>query len=520
MQKVLTVLFSFTCAAVFSQGPAIEWQKNLGGSGFDDLSEIQPTPDGGYIMLAETSSYDFDVINDPILGWIADCWLVKLDHWGNIEWQKILGGSLNDYASDLLQTPDGGYIVLAGSQSSDGDLTSNQGSADFWVVKTNSSGEIEWQNSYGSLAWEAPVSIVPMDDGGYILGGQKDFNDGDITTNYGAYDCWVIKINATGNLEWQKTFGGTGEEGIGEIQKTTDGGCIIVGYTNSSDGDVTSVHGYNDAWVIKIDAAGNLQWQKTFGGTNDEIAYSVQQTTDGGYAICGTTNSADGDVTVAHGREDSWVFKLDATGNLEWQKTFGGTEDDATYRIKKTSDNGYIIGGITRSADGDITQSHGLTELWAVKLNVSGDMMWQEVLGGSGYERAYCVNQTNDGGYILGGGSTSIDGNLAGNYTNPNYNYGFNDIWIVKLAPDFLSVKYNESQSFKITPNPTNATINFELPELKTIDQMTITDFLGKKVAEQFSNTNKINVESLAAGTYIVTVFSGDERFQSKFIKL
>lgn len=183
------------------------------------------------------------------------------------------------------------------------------------------------------------------------------------------------------NIEWQKTFGGTGNEEAFEIKKTNDNGFIAVGTTTSNDGNVSGNHGMTDAWVTKFDNSGNLQWQKTLGGSNIDGMRSVQQTTDGGYIAAGYTNSADGDITANQGLNDLWVVKLDNSGNIQWQKTFGGTKDDTGNNIQQTNDGGYIVIGNAESTDGDITENQGQSDLWFIKLDATGNMQWQKTYG-------------------------------------------------------------------------------------------------------------------------------------------
>lgn len=179
----------------------------------------------------------------------------------------------------------------------------------------------------------------------------------------------MVKLNATGNVEWQKTLGGSDYFDLAHsIQQTSDGGYIVAGESSSNDGDVTGNHGLRDFWIIKLNTTGDIEWQKCFGGSNDDEARSIQQTTDGGYIVAGNSLSDDGDVTENHGGRDFWVVKLDSTGNIEWQKSYGGSNDDGAHFIRQTEDGGYIIAGNSESNDGDVTGNHGEGDFWIVKL--------------------------------------------------------------------------------------------------------------------------------------------------------
>ena len=227
-----------------------------------------------------------------------------------IEWQKCFGGTDDDEAKSIQQTSDGGYIVAGETWSNDGDVSGNHGNSDYWVVKLNSSGDIEWQKCLGGTDWDYAYSIQQTSDEGFIVAGQTTSNDGDVSGNHGVYDAWVVKLNSLGDIEWQKCLGGTDWDDVNPIQQTSDGGFIVAGFTESNDGDVSGNHGNDDAWVVKLNSLGDIEWQKCLGGTIDDRACSIQQTSDGGFIVTGFTYSNDGDVSGNHGYSDYWVVKL------------------------------------------------------------------------------------------------------------------------------------------------------------------------------------------------------------------
>ncbi len=406
---------------------AIEWQKSFGGSSEDAASSAKQTPDGGYIVIGSTYSNDGDVgLNHGIL----DIWIIKLNSERNIEWKKILGGSSYDDGTSIELTPDGGYIASCRTSSNDGDVTNSHGGEDYWIIKLNSSGIIQWQKILGGSGNDGAYSIKPTSDGGYIVTGISDSNDGDVSGNHGSWDYWVVKLNGTGVIQWQKSLGGSGSEYASySIQQTSDGGYIVSGYTDSNDGNVSGNHGDLDYWVVKLDSNGAIQWQKSLGGSNVDYATSIAQTSEGGYIVAGYSFSNDGDVSGNHGQSDYWVVKLNGSGNIEWQKSLGGSDYDYAYSIRQTHDGGYIIAGGTNSYDGDVSGNHGDDDAWIVKLNSSGDLQWQYCLGGSQYDGASSIDQTFDDGYIIAGFSNSSDGDVSNNH-------GDYDYWIVKLKPD------------------------------------------------------------------------------------
>jgi hypothetical protein len=236
-----------------------------------------------------------------------------------IAWQKCFGGSKDDEAKSIQQTSDGGFIVAGKTWSNDGDVTGNHGDgdvwevffqADFWVVKLSATGEIQWQKCLGGSDYDWVNSIQQTSDGGFIIAGETYSNDGDVTENHGYRDFWIVKLSATGEIQWQKSLGGSWEDEAKSIQQTSDGGFIVAGYTALNDGDVTGNHGGKDFWVVKLSAEGEIQWQKCLGGSKDDEAESIQQTNDGGFIVAGYTASKDGDITGNHGGKDFWVVKL------------------------------------------------------------------------------------------------------------------------------------------------------------------------------------------------------------------
>jgi hypothetical protein len=302
-------------------------------------------------------------------GYYVAC-VVKLNSSGDILWQKCLGGTYDDYARSIQQTSDTGFILAGYTFSNDGDVSGNHGFSDAWVVKLNSSGDIIWQKCFGGTNEDYAYSIQQTSDSGFIVAGYTFSNDGDVSGYHGYFDYWVVKLNSSGDIEWQKCLGGTYYDYAYSIQQTSNGGFIVAGSTNSNNGDVSGYHGYFDYWVVKLNSSGDIEWQKCLGGTNNDYANSIQQTSDGGFIVAGYTESNDGDVSGYHGGDyDAWVVKLNSSGDILWQKCLGGTIDDRAYSIQQTSDGGFIVAGFTVSNDGDVSGNHGASDAWVVKLN-------------------------------------------------------------------------------------------------------------------------------------------------------
>lgn len=338
------------------------------------------------------------------------CLLLLLVGWSNCKaqstWEKTFGGSHTDFAKSIIQTSDGGYAVAGRTDSK------VAGRKDAWVIKLDSDANVVWDKAFGSisfLAWKMMTkeekeklnynkacSIVETSDGGYAVAGY--------TRNKGAgtYDVLVIKLDGAGNKVWDKTFGGSNWDVAYNIEATSDGGYVVVGRTHSKGA------GDSDIWVLKLDGAGNKIWDKTFGGSGFDAAESIIQTSDGGYAMACLTKSK------GVGKEEVWVIKLDGTGNKIWDKTFGGSDMDIARSIVATSDGGYAITDFTSS------KGAGSYDAWVIKLDGTGNKVWEKTFGGGALDEARSIVAASDGGYAIAGFTSSKGA-------------GKEDAWVIKL---------------------------------------------------------------------------------------
>jgi hypothetical protein len=426
----------FSTHALRAQTPYLAWQKCFGGPYCDDGSSITPTSDGGYIMIGETYGPGGDVSGYHGNTEVGDYWVFKINSTGTIQWQACLGGTFFDGGAVVLQTSDGGYLVGGQSASlpGDGNVTStNHGGTDYWVIKLSSAGAIQWQNSYGGEANEYLYAMQPTPDGGYILAGNTPSVGGQVSGNHGGEDYWVVKINGSGTLQWQKCLGGSSDDFAYGVAVCPDGTIIVNGYTTSSDGNVTGYHGTDDMWVVKLDAGGNLLWQHCLGGSQPDIGWAVVATADGGCVAGGYTSSEDGDVVGNHGAADMWAVSLSSTGTIRWQGCYGGSSNELAYNMAATADGGYLLAGSTNSNDGEVTcynfESYQMG--WVIKINGSGILQWQQTLGGDYHDEEHSIQPTADGGAIVGGYTGSPD--------LPDYHADvaniIGDFYIAKLTP-------------------------------------------------------------------------------------
>ncbi len=365
--------------AIIQTPPKEEWNITFGGDAEDWAYSVQQTTDEGYIITGITWSFGAGVI---------DAWLIKTDANGVMQWNKTFGGGLIDKGISVQQTDDGGYIIGGETQSY------GAGQRDWWLIKTDSSGNEQWNKTFGGTGWEFCYSLQQTSDGGYILTGPT-----------GDDDVWLIKTDSSGNEQWDNSFGGANNDRSNSVQQTTDGGYIITGTTESYGA------GTRDVWLIKTDAAGWGQWYKTFGGILIDGAQTGRQTTEGGYIITGYTRS------YGAGDQDVWLIKTDDNGNEIWNKTFGGAAYDLGSSGHLTMDGGYIIAGGTES------YGAGDQDVWLIKTDGNGNEIWNKTFGGTGNDHGRWGKQTMDGGYIIAGGTES-------------YGAGDQDVWLIKVAPE------------------------------------------------------------------------------------
>ncbi len=477
-RKIYALFFLFTVGRIAAAQPIVQWQKSLGGSGNEAIYSVNLTSDGGFIIAGFSESNDYDVSGN---NGGRDCWIVKTDSAGIIQWQNSLGGTGIEAAFSIQQTTDSGYIFSGYTESNDSDVTGNHGLRDYWIVKLNSSGSILWQRALGGTGNERAYSISQTSDGGFIVGGYSDSMDGNVAFTHGAQDYWILKLDSAGLIQWQRSYGGTFTDEAYSIQQTTDGGYVAAGYANSTNGNVTGHYYLQDYWIVRMDTAGAKLWAKCFGGSGNDFANSIVQTTDGGFIVAGFSESNDSDVTVNRGGKDYWILKIDSLGIIQWEKSAGGSGQDVANAVLQTSDGGYIVAGYSNSIDGEVTGNHGDYDSWIIKLDSSGVLQWEKSLGGTGIETASSIKLTSTGELIVGCTTASNDGDVSGHYGT----IATSDYWLVKLIDLVNGIEVgNEAVNFQVGPNPFSfeTIFSFNLTSLKNIS-MEVRETKGQLVS-------------------------------------
>lgn len=492
--------------------PNLLWQNCYGGSNNDKGNAIKFTPDGGFIIVGSTLSSDSDVTSNA---GNYDMWVVKLNSLGVIQWQQTYGGSSSDIGNDVLLTPDGGYLIGGTSSSNDGPFTTNKGVTDIVLIKIDASGVIQWAGNYGGTDKDNLASLGLTSDNNYLLGATTFSNDVDVSFNNGSADYWILKVDTLGAIVWEKTFGGSNGDYCSGIQEIAGGLMFMAGSSSSIDGDVNNNHGKSDYWVAKLFSKDSIIWKNSFGGSEDEIAFAFQQNAALGYVVCGNSLSNDGDVSGhvgpfgANGTTDAWLMKLTDQGILDWQDSYGGGLNETATDVFQQTDNDYVICGWSNSLLPNTAPNHGGYDNYILKMAKNGNRKWSLSLGGSDDEISNSISQTPDSGYVLTGSTRSNDFDVTGNNGNE-------DIWVVRLGqqiPNSISEINLHSNSF-VYPNPAIDIIKINIGEtiFPIVDKIEVYDITGSIVEvlpTLGSSTVILNRKNKSSGIYSYRLYSG-----------
>jgi uncharacterized delta-60 repeat protein len=456
---------SYFVTAGAQPNPDTLWTRTYGGSSSAWAWCVQQTTDGGFVVAGRTYSFG---------AWSGDIYLVKADSQGDTLWSRTYGGSSGDWAYSVQETTDGGYIV-AGYATSTG-----ANGEDFYFVKTNNHGDTLWTRSYGGGNNDEAYSVQQTADEGYISAGW--------TYSFGAGDSdfYLVKLNSQGNILWTRTYGGYSADNARSVQQTSDEGYILAGNTWSFGA------GNDDFYLVKTNSQGDTLWTRTYGGSSWDHATSVRQTFDGGYIIAGSTQS------FGAGYDDFYLVKTDDQGDTLWTRSYGGDLFDYAYSVQQTADGGYVVAGYSCSFG---TFDY---DFYLVKTNSQGDTLWTRRYGGSDDDDAFCVQQTTDGGYVIGGHTYAS-------------NEGINKFYVVKTGPESQGSEQIEMSTpeqyavYPNFPNPFNAStqIVYELPKTGRVS-LSVFNLLGEEVTNLVAGVQAggrhsvvFDGSGLASGVYL-----------------
>lgn len=491
MKKVLFIsylLFVFVSAS--AQPFIIEWQNCFGGPGDEKAFDIVSTGDG-YMILAYHS-----VENQG-----RNILLLRTDTSGNIVWEKSLGGTKTDEPCRIFSAGNGNYLITSVSTSSDGDITFDPypSAMNYWILKVNGFGNILWEKIYGGTCIDQGNFATTTSDGGVIAYGYTCSPDGDITNHFGSFDAWMVKVDSMGSKIWDFTIGHNNGDFSNAIIETSDKGILATAGSYQAIGgniecDYFSI--YTEVVLFKLDSVANIEWQQCYGGGDDEWIDNIVETEDG-FLLAGTTFSGDGDLAGSgyhlgydnngNHTSDIWLIKIDFTGNILWSKCYGGTRNEYANRVFKTEDGGFIVFGETSSYDGDVVGNHSsgpfYSDIWVIKINSLGDLIWQQCFGGNGSERLWAgVVDNGDGSFVI---ASTIYGYNSGQITCQT-NVDGTQIWIIKIKDTTVVNTINrEIPAFdlEVYPNPAKDYVLFELEKTLPSGTITISDITGRLVS-------------------------------------
>lgn len=518
LQCLLSCVFLLFITSAYPQ--KVLWEKTYGGLHADYLLDMQPTPDYGFILAGSSVSDVGGSKSDGKVG-VLDYWIWKMSETGKLEWQRSYGGEGIDMLNSIVITKDGG-ILLGGTSNSNKkfDKTSKSfGGEDFWVLKLDPFGVIEWQKSFGGKGEDKLSQVIQTADGGYLLGGSSgsdriyDTKKQDIVENAksengrGALDYWIIKLGATGEEEWQKTLGGKYVDELKSITETPDNGFLIGGHSNSNEsGDKTQKnHGSFDYWILKVDKKGETQWQKTIGGEGDDHIQSVLVTQEKGYFITGYSNSPisqDKQVANKNNSTDIWAMMLDENGVEMWQETYNIAPITILTGTTESDDGSYILGGYSQKGNIDARSKGSISsDYFAIKIDFEGELLWKKEIGSSSRDILSRIVETRDGGYVLAG--TSSGGISKGKQSQ---NIGKEDFWIVKLLDEDKDEK--GKRMIEAYPNPTNDYTNVLIGFEFDSGTATMYDIAGRQLQhfEIQSRTIPVSLSGLPVGVYLINI--------------
>ena len=502
---ILSIGYSYQLMSQTSIG----WQKTLGGSSVDEAIDVVSGEDGTCLVVGRTAS-----INGDIFGQNGgyDVFATMLSSQGSVLWKKILGGSNNDIPNSVSRTADGGFFIAGLTFSDDGDVTGFHGESDGWIMKLSKLGGIVWKKAVGGTGLDGFWSVTSTSDGGCIAAGYSDSPDGDVGYLIGNTDCWIVKFNSLGEIEWQKVLGGTNEDIGNGICFTSDGGYALVGQTSSFDQDVSSNNGNVDFWLVKLNSTGQIEWEKSYGGANSDVGRALCEAENGFYLTGYTGSGNTGDVSGNHGYYDIWLIRVDFNGNLLWQRAIGGSQPDRAYQLELLEDGSCIVVGGIESNDGDFTDNDGGADLALVKVSPEGDLLWQQTFGGTKAEVGFAIDRTPDDGFVVAGYTWSTNGDLTG---IPNK--GYNDFWILKLSPETMSATEEAvAEPILLYPNPAADVVNISVPEPYSELQITMTDASGIAVLQKdVINGSALSLAGLPAGIYTLQTRMPDGRVRT-----
>jgi len=407
MKLILFYLFAIISTNLVCS--EIVWQKRYGGKLMDAAHDSYMNHDSTIVIVGKTSSPSKSPKND---GSHSDLYIIKLDSDGEIIWENSIGGSKDDQIYSFDRCTDGGYICTGYSASPEPPINSKS-TRNLWAIKCDRNGKMVWSKTYGGSSLEIGKSIKCTDDGGCIIAGSTSSTDDNLNENNGDFDYWILKLDRNGSIEWQELYGGKRSDRAGGIILLSDGNYLVAGNTESSDGDIQNprVSKTQDIWVIKIDQVGKIIWENNYGGSDSEYFQAVMELSDGNILLTTETGSTDGHFHTNKGRKDVGLIKIDSKGNFQWSKSYGGSGMDGGGWIVEDNSGKIYLSAITQSYE--LKGHSGGFDCMLLQLDQKGEILSQEIYGGNFYDVINDIKIDSNGNLIMSGYSQSNDGSTG-----------------------------------------------------------------------------------------------------------
>ncbi len=400
------IILFLLCSTMSKAQPVIQWQKTFGGNGNDIIKAIVPGSNGALILAGTSCSFNGSPFNNQC---DYDFWIQKVDASGINIWDKTYGGTGKDVIESLVINPDGSIILTGYSNSTDGDVGNNKGGFDAVALKLDSNGNLDWINNYGGSDDDFSKAIVLHTNGELFLAGNSSSSETNFGATYGRNDYCLIKIDPEGNQIWQKQYGGSKDDVLADAVLSNNGSIVLAGSSKSNDHDLNNNMGTFDAWLLNVDANGSIIWSKEHGGTHFDVLNSLAKSSDGGYIATGYTQSQNSLGNSSNLFKEIWVLKLDNSANVSWTTIIGGSNDDIANAAWEDTDAGFLIASTSSSDDNLIPANNGEKDILVSKLDNTGQILWSENYGGTQNDEAIFAGLASDGGYIFAGNTLSTD---------------------------------------------------------------------------------------------------------------
>ncbi|RLD50671.1 MAG: hypothetical protein DRJ05_19345 [Bacteroidetes bacterium] len=497
IMKTILLILSLLCSILLiAQTPEIQWQQCYGTSDTDQSFGIVST-DNGYLITIEIR------INEGLTNYHGsfEIWLINVDSIGNMLWEKCYGGSSAESPQKLIKKSENEFYIFGNAGSTDGDVQSgNNGYADLWVVKINGQGDIIWEKTYGCTGHDNPRDMVLTPDGGFVMIDRIGVGGGDVSSFYGSGDVWMCKCGSLGNIEWETTLGNEGLDNCVSLIINSEGNIMMIGAAQKHGGVVECYpdESYGDVWIVELDMQGNIVSQHCYGGSSYDLGVNIIEHENGYYFTAGVFSN-DGDISGFHGvpggnSGDNWVVKTNDQLEILWQKSIGGYDNDIPQYITQTEDGGLIVIGYTSSHDGDVTGNHSwqdyYNDIWVVKLTLDGEIEWEHCYGGENNEMLYThsVLKKTDNNYVIAAVAQ------MNSYDVQCELQGDKDVWVFEIDIDDTTGLFDSpvaGGNVKVYPNPASDYVVFEQKGNTMNGKIQIVNIFGEEMETIFVKSKK-----------------------------